>query len=106
MAARPLLRGSIPIEGRNGSSTTPSSAKSGATFSPSGITARPPARVISPLSISFGNARIGEADLYRGLSARKNERLTNGRLWRKKAVNTPTGFRGRQQIRRKHTHSH
>jgi hypothetical protein len=33
--------------------------------------------------ISFGNARIGEADLYRGLSARKNERLRNGRLWRK-----------------------
>jgi hypothetical protein len=32
---------------------------------------------------SFGNARIGEADLYRGLSARKNERLRNGRLWRK-----------------------
>jgi len=28
--------------------------------------------------ISFGNARIGEADLYRGLSVRKNERLRNG----------------------------
>jgi hypothetical protein len=55
-------------------------------LSPSGITARPPARVISPLSISFGNARIGEADLYRGLSARKNERLRNGRLWRKAYV--------------------
>jgi hypothetical protein len=57
-----------------------------ATFSLSGITARPPARVISPLSISFGNARIGEADLYRGLSARKNEGLRNGRLWRKAVI--------------------
>ena len=36
--------------------------------------------------ISFGNARIGEADLYRGLSARKNERLRNGRFCRKAAV--------------------
>jgi hypothetical protein len=41
--------------------------------------------------ISFGNARIGEADLYRGLSARKNERLRNGRFWRKAAIRTQTG---------------
>jgi len=36
--------------------------------------------------ISFGNAWIGDADLYRRLSARKNERLRNGRLWREAAV--------------------
>jgi hypothetical protein len=36
--------------------------------------------------ILFGNARIGETDLYRGLSARKNERPRNGRLWREAAV--------------------
>jgi hypothetical protein len=36
--------------------------------------------------ISVRNARIGEADLYRGLSARKNERLRNGRLWREAGI--------------------
>ena len=36
--------------------------------------------------ISFRNARIGEADLYRGLSARKNERLRNGRVWREAVI--------------------
>jgi hypothetical protein len=39
--------------------------------------------------ISFGKAWIGEADLYRRLSARKNERLRNGRLWREAAVGAP-----------------